>query len=203
MASNDQEVEVKFPVRDLPGIAARLEALGARITAPRVLEINLRFDTPDGALSKERRVLRLRQDAGAVMTFKGPSQPGESVSVRQEIEFTVSDFAAARRLLEALGYAVVVTYEKFRTTFALHNLLVVLDELPFGSFIEIEGGDAEGIHAAADALGLDWGARSTASYLSLFAQLSAARRLTAKNLTFDELAGVQAHPKDMGLRYAD
>lgn len=203
MASNDQEVEVKFPVRDLPAIAARLEALGARVTAPRVREINLRFDTPDGALSKERRVLRLRQDAGSVMTFKGPSQPGESVSVRQEIEFTVSDFAAARRLLEALGYAVVVTYEKFRTTYALHNLLVVLDELPFGSFIEIEGEDAEAIHAAADALGLEWGARSTASYLSLFAQLSTARRLTAKNLTFEELAGVQAHPADMGLRYAD
>lgn len=203
MASNDQEVEAKFPVRDLPALAVRLETLGARITAPRVHEINLRFDLPDGSLARERRVLRLRQDANAVMTFKGPSKAGESVSVRQEIEFTVSDFAAARRLLEALGYAVVVTYEKYRTTFALSNLLVVLDEMPIGGFVEIEGPDADAIRLTADALGLDWEARSSASYLALFAQLCSARGLSAKNLTFDELAGVQVEPADMGLRYAD
>ncbi len=203
MASNDQEVEAKFLVRDLPGIAARLERLGAWITAPRVHETNLRFDTPEGSLTKERRVLRLRQDAAAVMTFKGPSKAGESVSVRQEIEFTVSDFAAARRLLEALGYVVSVTYEKFRTTYTFNDLLVVLDEMPIGGFIEIEGPDAESIRAAADALELDWEARSGSSYLALFAQLSAARGLSARNLTFDELSGIQVTPADMGLRYAD
>ena len=203
MASNDQEVEAKFLVRDLPGIAARLERLGAWITAPRVHETNLRFDTPEGSLTKERRVLRLRQDAAAVMTFKGPSKAGESVSVRQEIEFTVSDFAAAQRMLEALGYVVSVTYEKFRTTYTFNDLLVVLDEMPIGGFIEIEGPDAESIRAAADALELDWEARSGSSYLALFAQLSATRGLSARNLTFDELSGVQVTPADMGLRYAD
>ncbi len=203
MSKNEQEIEVKFLVRDLAAIAARLQSLGARLSAPRVHETNLRFDTPDGALTRARRVLRLRQDAASVLTYKGPAAPGEQVSMRQEIEFTVSDFQAARRFLEALGYQVSVTYEKYRAMYSLGDLVVTLDEMPFGSFIEIEGPDAASIQAAAADLRLDWGARSVASYLALFSQLCAARGLPARNLMFAELAGVEASAEDLGLRYAD
>lgn len=203
MSKSEQEIEVKFLVRDLAAIAARLDRLAARLSSPRVHETNLRFDTPDGALTRARRVLRLRQDAASVLTYKGPAAPGEEVSMRQEIEFTVSDFQAARRFLEALGYQVSVTYEKYRTMYALGELAVTLDEMPFGRFIEIEGPDAASIQAAAADLRLDWAARSVASYLALFNQLCAARGLPAQNLTFAELAGVEASPEDLGLRYAD
>jgi adenylate cyclase class 2 len=203
MAKSEQEIEVKFPVRDLAALARKLENQGAVLSAPRVREINLRFDTLDGALTAARRVLRLRQDAGAVMTYKGPAAPGEEVSSRQEIEFGVSDFGAARRLLEALGYVVSVMYEKFRTTYSLGELTVVLDEMPFGSFMEIEGPGAESIRGAAASLGLDWEARSTASYLGLFSILSANQGITAQNLSFAEFEGLQVHIEDMGLRYAD
>jgi adenylate cyclase class 2 len=203
MSKSEQEIEVKFLVRDLAAIAARLDRLGARLSSPRVHETNLRFDTPDGALTRARRVLRLRQDAASVLTYKGPAAPGEQVSMRQEIEFTVSDFQSARRFLEALGYQVSVTYEKYRTMYSLGDLVVTLDEMPFGSFIEIEGPDAASIQAAAASLRLDWGARSVASYLALFNQLCAARGLPAQNLTFEELAGVDASPEDLGLRFAD
>lgn len=202
MSKSEQEIEAKFLVRDLSAVAQRLEALGAQVTFPRVYEVNLRFDTPDGSLTSARQVLRLRQDAAAFLTFKGPQRPGESVSSRQEIEFQVSDFTAARHLLEALGYQVAVIYEKYRTTYQYGDLVVVLDEMPFGSFIEIEGPGADSIHAAAASLNLDWEARSSASYLALFNQLCAARGLSAQNLTFDELRGVTAAPEDFGLRYA-
>ena len=202
MPNQDQEIEVKFLVRDLKVIEERLIALGASRSAERVRETNLRFDTPEGELTRRHQVLRLRQDAGAVMTFKGPAQAGESVSVRQEIEFEVSDFGAAQRLLEALGYVVSVIYEKYRTTYSLGALEVVLDEMPFGSFLEIEGPDSASIQRLAEDLRLDWPARSSASYLALFNQLRAARSLSAQNLTFAELAGVNAAPEDLGLRYA-
>ena len=203
MAKSEQEIEVKFPVHDLDALSNRLKAQGAVLSAPRVHEINLRFDTPDGVLTRDRRVLRLRQDAGAVMTYKGAAQPGAEVSSRQEIEFQVSDFGAARRLLEALGYKVSVMYEKFRTTYTLDNLTVVLDEMPFGSFVEIEGPDAESIRSAAAKLGLDWEARSVASYLALFGVLCSARGIAAQNLSFAEFEGIQVRMADMGLRYAD
>jgi len=190
-------------VRDLPAVASRLQDLSAALYAPRVHETNLRFDTPDGMLTSEHRVLRLRQDAGSVLTYKGPAAPGQEVSMRQEIEFTVSDFQAARHFLEALGYQVSITYEKYRTMYQLGSLMVTLDEMPFGSFIEIEGPDAESIRAAAADLHLDWEARSVASYLALFNQVSNTLGLTAQNLTFAELQGVQVTPHDLGLRYAD
>lgn len=203
MNINDQEIEVKFMVRDLAAVENRLRDLDARCTAPRVRETNLRFDNADGALTRERKVLRLRQDAGSVMTFKGPQQPGEAVSVRQEIEFQVSDFEAARRLLEALGYQVSVMYEKYRTTYSLDNLTIVLDEMPFGTFVEIEGPDGSAIQQAAENLKLNWHARSTASYLGLFQQVRAERRLAAQHLTFAELYGLRIAPEELGLDYAD
>jgi adenylate cyclase, class 2 len=202
MAKNDEEIEVKFLVRDLAEVTARLESLGGVVAAERVFEVNLRFDTPEGVLTGMGRVLRLRRDSRAVMTYKGSAKAGDDVSARQEIEFQVSDFEAARRLLEALGYQVVVIYEKYRTTYRLDSLLVTLDEMPFGSFVEIEGPDAGSIRAAALALQFDWEARSTASYLGLFHQLRAARGLTAQHLTFSELKDVEVSPEDLGLRFA-
>jgi adenylate cyclase, class 2 len=203
MTKNEQEIEVKFPVHSLAAAASRLEANGAVLVAPRVREVNLRFDTADGSLTREHRVLRLRQDAGAVMTYKGAAEAGDEVSARQEIEFHVSDLGAARRLLEALGYIVSVMYEKYRTTYTWGELTIVLDEMPFGSFLEIEGPDAESIRAAAAKLGLDWEARSTASYLQLFNTLREVRGITAQNLSFDEFEGIQVRIEDMNLRCAD
>lgn len=203
MSTAEQEIEVKFMVHDLQGVEDRLKVQGAALTAPRIRETNLRFDYPDGSLTHAGRVLRLRHDANAVMTYKGPARPGESVSIRQEIEFQVSDFEAALHLLEALGYVVSIVYEKFRTTYHLGGLTVALDEMPFGTFVEIEGPDSAQIEEAAARIGLDWQARSTASYLALFNQLKTARGLTAHNLTFAELSGIEAAPQDLGLAYAD
>lgn len=203
MNVNDQEIEVKFLLRDLAALAKRLDQLGARVTAPRVLETNLRFDTADVALTRTARVLRLRQDAGAVMTYKGPSERNSEVSAREEIEFSVSDFGAARRLLEALGYRVTIMYEKYRTTYALQNVLVVLDEMPIGNFAEIEGPDAAAIRGAANLLGLRWEARSTDSYLALFNTLRAKKQTRAKNLAFAELEDIEVAPQDLNLSYAD
>lgn len=203
MSKTEQEIEVKFPIRDLPALAGRLEALGACLVVPRVHETNLRYDTPNRALTAARQVLRLRQDNNAVMTFKGPAALGDEVSDRQEIEFQVSDFTAAQHLLEALGYQVSVMYEKYRTTYTLAELVITLDEMPFGCFAEIEGPDAASIRTAADALRLDWAARSTASYLGLFNTLCAERNLPARNLSFAEFEGVLVKVEDLGLRYAD
>jgi adenylate cyclase class 2 len=203
MAKSEQEIEVKFFVRALEAIAGRLEAVGAKLTSPRVLETNLRFDTPDSKLTNQRQVLRLRQDTASILTFKGPADPNADVSMRTEIEFQVSDFQAARHFLEALGYEVAVIYEKYRTTYSLDDLMITLDEMPFGNFIEIEGPDSGSIERAAQALKLNWQARGVASYIGLFYQFRSARGLFARNLTFDEVQGEKARPEDIGMQYAD
>ncbi len=203
MNRNDTEVEAKFYLRDPDGLRRRLEALGALLAHPRVHEVNLRFDLPDGSLTRERRVLRLRRDSHAVLTYKGPTQPGAEVAVRQEIESEVGDFEAVRRLLEALGYQVSVMYEKYRTTYRLEGMEIVLDELPYGAFCEIEAADGESIHRLAERLGLDWTARITMSYLALFDQLKTARGWRMRDLSFENLRGLTFSLDDLGVRCAD
>jgi adenylate cyclase class 2 len=120
----DQELEVKFLVSDLAKLEQRLRALGASQELPRTHEVNLRFDTPDGALQMGKQVLRLRQDQAVHLTYKGPSTSQQGVRVRTEIEFIVEDFGKARRFLEVLGYQVALMYEKYRTTYRLDGVEV-------------------------------------------------------------------------------
>ena len=55
----------------------------------------------------------------------------------------------------------------------LGNVEVVVDELPTGDFLEIEGPDSESIRAAAKQLGLNWEAGILDSYTVLFERLRA------------------------------
>ena len=203
MNQPDQEIEVKFYLLRLAALEKRIQAAGGILAQTRVHEVNLRFDLPDGSLTADHRVLRLRQDVRSVLTYKGPSAAGQVVNMRQEIETDVSDFAAARRILEALGYQVTVMYEKWRTTYQLENLEIVLDELPYGDFCEIEGPDAESIRSTAGLLKLNWGARITDSYLGMFGRLKANLGLTAEHLDFASFAGLKIRPDDLGAVYAD
>ncbi len=207
MASNDQEVEVKFFLSDLPTLAQRLEEEGAELTAPRVFEVNLRFDTADYTLRTAGQALRLRQDTRSILTFKGPMRREGGAGARQEIEVEVSDLPAARRIFEALGYRVTVSYEKYRTTYSLDDVQVTLDEMPYGSFVELEfageGDAAAQIETVADRLGLNWRYRVVDSYLGLFDHVRAVRGLTVRNLTFAEMKDISVTPQDLGLRYAD
>ncbi|MBA4380738.1 MAG: adenylate cyclase, partial [Anaerolinea sp.] len=114
---NDQEIEVKFFVKDLGEIEARIRDMGTRLLRPRAHELNLRYDRPDGSLRREHRVLRLRRSDDARLTYKGPSSIVEGAMSRREIEFSVGDFESARQFLEALDYQVVAIYEKYRTTY--------------------------------------------------------------------------------------
>ena len=197
-----QELEVKFYLQDLPRMENRLVEAGAQLIQPRVFERNLRFDTLDGSLTREQRVLRLRQDVRAHLTYKGPADPQVAVSARQEIEFGVDDFNAAQQLLEALGYQVSVMYEKFRTTYHFQATEVVLDEMPFGNFLEIEGPDADTIRQAAIALELNWDGRCTDSYMSLFERLRR-QGLEAAHLNFALLNGKTYTAADFGLQPGD
>lgn len=203
MSDTEKELEVKFFLASPDDLEQRLKRLGATLIQPRIFELNLRFDTPDGSLSKASRVLRLRQDAQAVMTYKGPSQAQEGVSARQEIEFTVGDLVTARHLLEALGYQVNVIYEKYRSTYLIDGVKVTLDEMPFGNFAEIEGPDPAAIHATAEKVHLNWEARSTESYLAIFNRFKNARQLTMRDLTFQAFEGLNAAPAELGIGPGD
>ncbi len=180
-----KELEVKYYVRDFAKIEPRLLDLGAALFQPRTLEINLRFDTAENELGQSFRVLRLRQDTEARLTFKGPSQSYGGARLRQEIEFVVSDFEAARAFLEALDYQVIVIYEKYRTTYELAGVHVTLDEMPYGKFVELEGPDPVSLQIVNQKLVLDWQAQVFGSYTTIFEQLKAEQGYNFRDLTFE------------------
>jgi adenylate cyclase, class 2 len=200
---DDQEREIKFYVQDLEAMAQRLHICGADLTRERTLERNLRFDTADHGLQREGRILRLRQDDRARVTYKSDARVEGGVIARTELEFTVDNFAVARKLFEALGYQVVVLYEKYRRTYRLGDVEVVLDELPMGDFVEIEAPNNTLIEGVAQMLGLDWSKGIATNYLGLFATARAKRGFTFNDLTFDNFRDIQLLPGDMGVEPAD
>lgn len=197
------ESEVKFYLSDSSSFEDRLRREGGSLLHQRVHEVNYRFDTPQRTFSSEHRVLRLRQDEASIFTYKGPSSLQEGVTVRDEIEFEVSDFNAARQFLQALGFVEIVRYEKWRTTYLLDGLEVTLDEMPFGNFSEIEGNDPRQIQRASIKLGLDWSARINSSYMMLFEQVRRSKNMTIANLTFDDFRNVSVTADELGVKAAD
>ncbi len=183
MLTPHTETEIKLWAADLTVIAARLAALGAQLHSPRTAERNLRYDRADGSLSRQGQVLRLRQDAAARLTFKAPHSSDSHTRI--ELEISVSDFETTDQLLQALGFQVAWLYEKFRTTYWLHDCEVVLDELPFGDFVEVEGDSITAIEAVITQLGMAQAPRFAQSYSELFFKLRERLNLPFRELTFE------------------
>ena len=203
MNTNNQEIEVKFLIADLPALLEKLQNLGALMLRPRMLEVNLRFDTPDMQLGKRAQVLRLRQDDQAILTFKSPGEIIDGVISRTELEVIVSDFHTTRALLEALGFQVFMTYEKYRQNFQLNELVASVDEMPYGNFIELEGSSPEHVRATAALLGLDWDQRINLSYTALLGLYNQNSGNTFRDLSFEAFAGLNVAPSTLGLSFAD
>jgi len=202
--NNNQETEVKFFVRNLKPIELRLRELKAQLIQPRVHEINYRFDFPNNELRSNQKVLRLRKDEQAKLTFKGASVEGESgVMSRKEIEFVVEDFDKAKQLLESLGFTPVVFYEKFRTTYELNETHIMLDELPYGEFVEIESENISAIKNVSELLGLNWNAMVKAGYHALFDRVASGYNLERWNLSFEALSGVKIKMEDLQINFAN
>jgi adenylate cyclase class 2 len=203
MTASGQETEAKFYVRDLKSISSRVKELGARLIQERVLEMNIRFDLPGAPLRAQGRVVRLRRDTRARLTYKSASENREGVLSREEIEFEVDDFEKARRFLEALGYQKLVYYEKFRTTYELNDTLIMLDELPYGNFVEIEGETVESIRAMAGKLGLNWDLAIATSYSTLFDRLCQNAGSSFTDLSFTDFGDINVDAADLGVQAAD
>jgi adenylate cyclase class 2 len=198
-----QETEAKFYVQDLNKLRAQLEGLGAHLIQERILEINLRFDLPDESLRAEGRVLRLRQDTVARLTYKGASQREDGILSREEIEFTIEDFEKARRIFEALGYQMLVYYEKYRTIYEWNKTHVMLDELPYGNFVEIEGENARSIHGVANQLNLNWETAVATSYFVLFERVRDALDLPFHEISFTNFVGIKVDASHLKVAPAD
>lgn len=186
-AGANREIEIKLRLEEPEAARRLLRRAGFRVRRRRVFESNAVFDTPELALRRAGKLLRLRV-AGSrkLLTYKGPAEPGRHKS-REEIELAVSDPQALALILERLGLRPVFRYEKYRTEFARPGSdgLVTLDETPIGNFLELEGGP-EWIDQTARELGFTAADYITASYGRLFAEYAARQAHPPSDMVFAE-----------------
>lgn len=190
------EIECKIYIPNLAQIQ-RILAQQAVMVKPRVFEHNILYDTPDREFATKDIVLRLRQDEQTRLTYKGPmTVDSNGIRQRLELETSIGDFSTLDTILHHLGFSHGMAYEKYRTTYqwpTLPDAEIVLDELPFGNFLEIEGlpADIESILVA-----LDLGAVPIIpkSYVALFKRVCDQYQLPFTDLTFANFAGREIDP---------
>jgi adenylate cyclase class 2 len=181
----NRETEIKLAVRDARSTRSRLRAAGFVVSARRVFEVNLVFDTAELALRSSARLLRLRQAGKTVtMTYKGAPLTGKH-KTREELEVAVDDIDSMADILGRLGYEQTFRYDKYRTEFHQpgRSGAIMLDETPVGVFLELEG-TPSWIDRTARALGFDENAYITASYARLYLEWCAAHEKKPANMTW-------------------
>ena len=133
------EIEKKYRLQsdDLERVRSSLAALGAEFVG-REFEENVIFSGE--ALRKAEAVVRIRTtDRRRVLTYKRRVPSEFAVKTQVEHEVDISDPVAAASILAELGLTPWLLYEKYRDTWKFKAVEIVLDELPFGLFMEIEG----------------------------------------------------------------
>lgn len=161
------EIEKKYRLTSerAEPLRRRLEEVGAEGHGRAMFEENIIYTGP--SLDPCRRVLRLRRvDGRAVFTFKEREPTDAAIKRQREEETEVADADALAAILDALGYRPALVYEKRRATWRVAGAEVVLDELPFGLFVEIEG-EEDAILAAEKLLDLESAQAEHAPYPQL------------------------------------
>ena len=195
------EIEAKFHIKDLPRLRHLVQDTGARLIAPRTIERNLRFDDANGELVASHTVLRLREDNKVTCTFK---RPLDRIERRVEYEVEVDDFDQMQAILESLGFTCIFIYEKFRETFQLDVTEIMIDELPFGYFIEVEGPDIATITEVSHRLDLNWESRVALTYIDVFENLKSNLDLPFRDATFENFKTLpDIVSDDLGYPFAD
>jgi adenylate cyclase class 2 len=149
------EIEKKYRLaaNDVVALRARLSQVGAEALRGVEFEENTLYAGAN--LEPGKRNLRLRRVAGrAVLTLKEREPSADAIKRQHEEETEVGDADTLSTILRALGYAPALVYEKRRETWTLDGVEIVIDELPFGWFAEIEG-EREAILRAERKLGLE------------------------------------------------
>lgn len=127
----------------------RLTAAQRAEVLERLDEIGARFEGEDfeenilyrgGVLDEKNAVLRVRKiGEKAILTYKLRIQNQSDVKHQIEHETLVQDPQEIEKIIENLGFQKKLIYEKRRKTWRFREVEIVVDELPFGLFMEIEG----------------------------------------------------------------
>jgi len=193
--SSSNEIEIKFRIKDIDALSARLRELGFEQVTPRTHEMNTLFDLPGQPLRNRGDLLRLRKYGESwVLTHKSKGKGNNGPhKIRVETETRIQDGAKMEAILRGLQFEPSFRYEKFRAEWKGGQGNVVIDETPVGTFGEIEG-PPEWIDSVARDLDIDREDYITETYAGLFLTWKRHTGSKAQEMTFEAIGKKQAAP---------
>ncbi len=165
------ETELKFKIESITGTKDKLKKLGAKKVSSE-FEQDFYFDNDKKTLWKTVKVLRIRKvGRRGILTMKsGFKKVSKKFKVMRELEVNTDNFQNLKIILGEIGYKVDGYKEKYRDTYRLDNVNILIDRLPYlGSYMELEGRGPD-INRVVKKLGFDFKDSSSLSYGQLFSK---------------------------------
>ena len=160
----NNEIEIKFKLEEKDNARSKLLALGGIPQKP-YKQTTYGFFSED---SIEKGIFpRIRNEHGKiVLTVKVRPKEKTNYFERKEYLMEILNAEDGVKIMKSMGYDQVRVFEKTREEWKFNNVEVVLDELYFGTYIEIEGSKKE-IEEMVKRLGFEKKERITKAYLGL------------------------------------
>ena len=186
VSKSAEENEVRIAVSSVAMTRTLLREKGYALSSRRSYEQNIVLDLADGSVRASGRLLRVRTVGKKIIcTYKGVEIPGPHRR-REEREFEASDLTACLALFAGLGFIPSWRYEKYRTEFQREGEpgVLMLDETPIGTFLELEG-PARWLDQTAKDLGFSKNDYIFLSYARLYAQWCAEDEKPMSDMVFE------------------
>jgi adenylate cyclase class 2 len=167
--------KTKFKIDDVYTVLEKLRNIGATHTG-NTFEKIYRFDTPNLDYEKSGKFIRLKSGFDNVLTYKElvdnlDLEINDKINVRNEINIEVEDFENMEFILYSLGLTYKRIMEKYRFEWFLNDYSLTIDELPFGIYLEVNGGEAE-ISNLCNNLGMNFSNGTNLTYWEIYSEIS-------------------------------
>jgi adenylate cyclase class 2 len=181
------EKEIKVKAADPQALLDYLEQHGGKLLNSHI-EKTIRLDTINGDLEKRGVFLRVRSGSSNTITLKekiADNKNTKDVRARKETEFKIEDVDAMSYILHRLGFDAPRIMEKYRINIAYKGAMLSIDELFFGTYLEIEGSEQK-IDSIAEELGFNHENRIVVTYWDILDEYNEKNRTNKKDILFPE-----------------
>jgi adenylate cyclase class 2 len=151
------EIEAKILEINKMKVEERLVKLGSRKVFDGEME-SFFYDFKDGLIVKSKNVMRLRREnKNAILTYKIINENREA-KIAEEYSVVVSDLGIMQKILQSLGFVLIESMQKHRTSYELEGVHFDIDcyagkynYIP--EFLEIEADSIGSVYRYARKLG--------------------------------------------------
>ncbi len=192
MASNNREIEIKFKIQNPQQIREKISKEGKLVG--KAFEKTIRFDTQTKSLESSGKFLRVRSGFSNTITFKRKVENKE-FREREELELEISDLEKMRQIIKNLGFDKELIMEKYREKWKFKDVEIVIDTLPMGTYIEIEGNE-QSIKETAKTIGLNLENKILETYWEIWKDFAKENKIQSENITFEAIK--KTNYKDAG-----